>query len=101
MIREKHPFVGARLLTRWRFPEACIVYARSHNDPIRTATAAVIELAYECALIYGYTYPLAKHRPDRLEEALNFLGFERDVVATVTRIITPALNQSLSIKPLF
>lgn len=97
VIGSNHGRVGHRLLAKWGLPREIVMVARDHHSEIRSELQALVEVAYESALDYGYVYLAARHSQKNMHRALAYLGLNARDLDGLPAKIGPSLNDALSV----
>jgi len=92
-----HEPIGKRLLKAWSFPATAVDIAGSHHQEPDSDLRAIVCLAYESALSYGYTYFEHKPAEERRNQAAALLELSAEDVASLPQRIGPTLNEALGI----
>ena len=96
-IRTNHELVGEQLLAAWAAPADAVALAARHHCPVLSEAHAIVLLAHQAALEYGYAYLDNTPLGGITETALKYLGLSRMALQGIPEKIGPWLNVSLSI----
>ena len=96
LIRDTHESVGALLAEACELPAEVVALCRSHHGDLGTPLGAVVQLAYEAALDYGYTYLGVEPDPVRRDAALGYLRLDVAHLAGLPHRIGAELNVLLA-----
>jgi HD-like signal output (HDOD) protein len=96
-INNQQRGMSRRMLESWNFAERIATFPELCASPLSSDLAAIVTVATETAMAYGYSYGGLGPQPDRLRELLRYLGLEHSSVNTLIEVIGPRLNGALSI----
>jgi len=97
IITALHEPLGRTLLNAWNFPPSAVNIVGARTQALDSDLVAIVCLAYESALTYGYTYFNHVSSTERATEAAERLHLDPEDVASIPQRIGPTLNEALGI----
>lgn len=96
-VNNQQRALSRHILESWQFAGRVVDFPERLAVPESDNMAAIVGLANESAMAYGYTYGGLQARPEKLKQYLHILSLNQSTVNTLSEVIGPSLNAALSI----